>query len=424
VSSRPKIDLFGSVKTDQVLATLTGDRSNGAGRYISRAEANEERSALEARVQQLTAELAQKQGVVTLPFDQISRNPLNPRIIFPSSELQAFAEILKEQGQLEPGVLIELDDELRAQIREYATHHLITLNQPLVNLDLPYLLFNGERRWRSGSLANLTGYKAVVLPATIAQDLLEMQSKMAATTIFQKKLHPLEMAQFLITQINYHYPALADHIEDGSVVYPRMLNSLVVRLQREDKRTGSKQVSEMNRLAIAKREEQQQWLNRLEDEVERAIIDVLFRHQQKPSTINRHIFPLLKLPEDLKQAIYTAGLEVDKVDELKRLNAKSLNISDAAAISLRSQVVEQAIAEQWDKSMIAQRVAEIMTQHQPDLHPKPTKIPPTFSSLEKVDVAELAHLDAQDLLRCEQILEEQLKEIRKLLQVQEIGQKR
>lgn len=415
MSSRPKIDLFGSVKTDKVLATLTGDRSNGTSGYVSQKEVNEERAALEAKIQQLTIELAQKQGFVTLPFDQISRNPLNPRIIFPAAELQAFAEILKEQGQLEPGVLIELDDATRTQMQDYANRGLFILNQPLVNLALPYLLFNGERRWRSGSLAALPGFKAVVLPSELAQDLLEMQSKMAATTIFQKKLHPLEMAQFLITQINYHYPYLAEHIEDGAIVYPRVLNSLIVRLQREDKRTGGKKVSQMNAMATAKREEQQQWLNCLEDDLERAIVEVLFRHQQKPSTINRHVFPLLKLPDDLKQAIYQAGLESEKLDELKRLNAKTLDISESKAESLRAQVIQAAIAGKWDKTTIAQRVAEVIAQHKPDAQLKLVKLPPTFSTLEKVNVSELSKLDAEGLQRCQQILEDRLKDIKGLL---------
>jgi ParB family chromosome partitioning protein len=415
VSTRPKIDLFGSVKTDQVLATLTGDRSSNPNSFKSQQEAIEEKAALEAKVQALTAELAQKQGFVTLPFNQISRNPLNPRIIFPQAELQSFAEILKEQGQLEPGVLVELSEEIRSQITEYADRGLFLLNQPLVNLHLPYLLFNGERRWRAGSLAGLSGFKAVILPGTIAQDLLDMQSKMAATTIFQKKLHPLEMAQFLITQINYHYPYIAEHIDDAAVVYPRVLNSLIVRLQREDKRTGSKRVAQMNSLATGKREDQQQWLNDLDDEMERAIVDVLYRHQQKPSTINRHVFPLLKLPEDLKQAVYKAGLEVEKIEELKRLNAKNLDISETTAIALRTGIIQEATEAHWDKTAIAHRVATVIAEHQPSAVIKPTKLPPTFSSLEKVNVAELSKLEAHDLRRCQQILEQRLQEIQSLL---------
>lgn len=416
MSSRPKIDLFGSVKTDQVLATLTGDRTPSSNGVIAQKTAIAEKAALEAKVQELTAELAQNQGVVTLPFNQISRNPLNPRIIFPAAELQSFAEILQEQGQLEPGVLVALDDELRSHIQAYADRGMLLLPQPLVDLHLPYLLFNGERRWRAGQLAGLTGFKAVIIPGAIAQDLLEMQSKMAATTLFQKKLHPLEMAQFLITQINSHYPAFAAHIEDGAIVYPRVLNSLLVRLQREDKRTGSQRVAQMNRLATASRDDQQEWLQGIEDELERAIVDVLFRHQQKPSTINRHVFPLLKLPEDLKQAVYQNGLEVEKIDELKRLNAKTLEISEAAAIALRARVLQEATQSAWDKPAIAERVATVIAEHQPIAQPQLTKLPPTFSNLEKVNATELAKLTPPDLRRCQQILEQRLQDIQKLLQ--------
>ena len=414
--TRPKFDVFGTTKTDQVLATLMGGTSGDSQETPSAKDSHDEvRKGLEAKVQELTAELAQQQGIARIPFTQITRNPLNPRVIFPPLELQTFAEVLKEQGQLEPGVVIEMTDDIRGQLQDYAELGLFELKQPLFDIALPYLLFNGERRWRSGPLAGFTEFMAVVLPSTIAKDLLDMQAKAAATSIFQKKLHPLEMGQFLITQINYLYPhLLKEQTEEPSVVYPRVLNSFIVRLQRDDKRTEQKHLTEVNQLAMESRERQLHWLNGIENDLERAVLDVLFRYQQKPSTTNRHIFPLLRLPDDLKRAIYEAGLEVEKIDELKKLNSKSLGLPETKVIALRSEVAKAAIDQNWDKQTIAQRVAEVLTQHQSeDEIASNVKLPPTLSKLEKVDFAELG---IDQLQLCEQMLTRRLQEVRERLQ--------
>lgn len=374
------------------------------------------------RIQHLSLALGQSQGVQRYDYEEISRNPLQPRTIFPESEIETLAHVLEEEGQLTPGILIEMTHEIRLQLLQYAERGYFALQQPLFNLELPYLLFDGERRWRAGRRVKQAGrtdrlnqFEAVLLPGgRFVQDLLELQAKAASTSIHQKKLHPLEMAQFLIMQIDYRYPQLrAQHPEPGSVVYPRILNRLIVRMAREDKRQGSKRVAEMNRLAIASRTEQTQWLDTCGDETERAILDVLFRHQQTPAKVNRHIFPLLKLEEDLKQAIWTSGLESEKVNALKRLNAQNLHLPETDATQIRMQVTEEAIANRWNANRIQQRIAEILQDQHPNSgSTRPVRLPKAFHLLEKVD---LMHLSAAELHQCEQLLSGRLKEIKRLL---------
>lgn len=69
---------------------------------------SEEKIVLEARIQELVTELADKQGVSEVPINLIDRNPRQPRQTFTKASIKGMAELLKKQGQHTPVILIPL----------------------------------------------------------------------------------------------------------------------------------------------------------------------------------------------------------------------------------------------------------------------------------------------------------------------------
>ncbi len=277
---------------------------------------SEEKTHLEAKIQSLIEELAESQGVKEIPLQQITRNPLQPRVVFTKTEQQGFANLLKEEGQLSPILLIELTEENRSQLEDYLQQGLFERNQPLFNLEAQYILFDGERRWRSANLAGWATLKAVIMPPHESLDLLKLQSRALSTTLHAKDLHDLELAQTLITQIGYQYPHLSNKLDDpAEIAFPRVLNNALARMKRGGK------ASELTSITTASREEQLQWLEGIElNELEQAVLSVILSYQQHPGSISRHVFPLLKLPEDLKQTVWDEGLEPSKLKLLAKLD--------------------------------------------------------------------------------------------------------
>jgi ParB family transcriptional regulator, chromosome partitioning protein len=365
-----------------------------------------EKEILEARIKELVEQLSQQQGIITVPFDEITRNPLQPRLIFPKTGLIAFSNVLKKEGQLDPALLIELTKQNRQQLKDYAQQGYFDLQQPHFDINAKYLIFDGERRWRSCPLAGLEGLKAVILPVRESLDLLELQAKAASTSLHQKPLHKLELAQFLITQVNHRYPDIRDSLtEDPRVIYPRALNTLITRLKR------AKRLSELNSITTADQQVQLQWLEGVENDLERAVLDVLLSHQQNPSYVSRHVFPLLKLPNDLKLAAWNEGLEPEKLQALNQLNATALDVTEKKAEAIRADVINSAVTNSWSTDDILERVRELIPDDDSQKTNQP-KLPKELSGLQKADFTKLKKPQLQ---LCEQLLVQRLDEIKKLL---------
>ncbi|MDX2242244.1 MAG: hypothetical protein NW224_16290 [Leptolyngbyaceae cyanobacterium bins.302] len=369
---------------------------------------SEEKLELESKIQSLVQELAQSEGVKHIPFEEITRNPLQPRIIFTQTEQQAFTNVLREEGQLDPVLLLELTDGIRLQLQQYAEQGLFELNQALFDIDRPYILFDGERRWRSGPFAGLEKLKAVIMPSQESVNLLEIQSRAASTSIHQKKLHDLELAQVLISQVNHRYPHLKEALDEAlDIELPRALNTALTRLKRNGKLT------ELTTIVTAERNTQLQWLAdaSLEDSG-RAVLDIILSYQQSPANVSRHVFPLLKLPKELKQAAWDSGVEPKKLRVLSQLNTKTLGLPEEKVRKIRMAAIQEAIANNWSVSDITKHVQELLAQHNPNTEQEKPKLPKEVSNLEKTDFSKLA---PNELRLCQQLFNRKMKEIQTLL---------
>lgn len=275
---------------------------------------------LEAKVQELREQLASG-GVLDVLIEQIDRNVEQPRQTFTQESIEMLALSLESDGQQEPIILIE-------------------------QLNGRYLLFDGERRWRSAKLLNWETLKAVVIPYPAA-----LHRRVLLANLHREDLNPLDTAEALIKEITSNSDLNGDEI-------PKILRTGVRRLERQ----GT--ITKVSTLVIAPIEKQQQELATLGlSEAERIVFQVLLSLQLNPASVNTNIFPMMGLSVDLKQAIREQGLGGMQAKALQQLSSKKLGLSEAAARKVRSRVTKQVLEKKLSVTQARQLVTAEIARH-------------------------------------------------------------
>jgi ParB family transcriptional regulator, chromosome partitioning protein len=338
---------------------------------------SEEKIVLEARIQELVTELADKQGVSEVPINLIDRNPRQPRQTFTKASIQGMAELLKKQGQHTPVILIPLSNGR-------------------------YLLFDGERRWRAAPEIGWKTLKAVYIITEIEANDRELHRQALSTTLHREDLNALDLAESLIQQIIYDYPEL----EEQKDSIPRLLNATMSRLERNRKNL------ELSDIRLASPETQRQWLETVDfkSAEEQKIFDVILALQLNPTSIDTNIFPLLKLSKDLKTAIREEGLESSKAKELNKLSATQLKMNETQARKARIQLTEKVIQEKLSLSQTKALVKEILKKQKSSENTtnQNSKIIKTVKTIGALELEGLAYNQLKEI---RQALEGKLKEI-------------
>jgi ParB family chromosome partitioning protein len=277
---------------------------------------------LEAKIQELREQLASG-SVLDVLIEQIDRNVEQPRQTFTQESIEMLALSLESDGQQEPIILIE-------------------------QLNGRYLLFDGERRWRSAKLLNWKTIKAVVIPYPAA-----LHRRVLLANLHREDLNPLDTAEALIKEITSNSDLNGDEI-------PKILRTGVRRLERQ----GT--ITKVSTLVIAPIEQQQQELATLGlSEAERIVFQVLLSLRLNPASVNTNIFPMMGLSVDLKQAIREQGLGGMQAKALQQLSSKKLGLSEAAARKVRSRVTKQVLEKKLSVTQVRQLVtAEIACYNQ------------------------------------------------------------
>jgi ParB family transcriptional regulator, chromosome partitioning protein len=338
---------------------------------------SEEKIVLEARIQELVTELADKQGVLEVPINLIDRNPRQPRQTFTKASIQGMAELLKSQGQHTPVILIPLSNGR-------------------------YLLFDGERRWRAAPEIGWKTLKAVYIITEIEANDRELHRQALSTTLHREDLNALDLAESLIQQIIYDYPELSEQKDS----IPRLLNATMSRLERNRKNL------ELSDIRLASPETQRQWLETVDfkSTEEQKIFDVILALQLNPTSIDTNIFPLLKLSKDLKTAIREEGLESSKAKELNKLSATQLKMNETQARKARIQLTEKVIQEKLSLSQTKALVKEILKKQKSSENTtnQNSKIIKTVKTIGALELEGLAYNQLKEI---RQALEGKLKEI-------------
>lgn len=331
---------------------------------------------LEARVEALTNQLAAGTGEHEIEIVLIDPDPNQPRKSFPKTVVQERAESLRRHGQQTPIILIP-----RSTGR--------------------YTLFEGELRTRSATLLGWNRIKAVFLPEEMLPSQDEVLERQLVTSIHSSRINDLDLAETIVRLLSHRHPTLE------AETIPRLLQSALYQLDR------SGQLSELEQLRIADERTQQQWLSTLDlkEPDEQKVLALLLWLQLNPNSIKAHVFPLLNLPNDLKQAIRQAGIESSKARELNKLSAESLGVDHRHAAKIRSQMIQKVIEEKLSLSQIRTLVRDTLSQ-QIDSDLTTQQIAKTVKRIETISID---GLEATQLKEVRQALQRKLKEIDALL---------
>lgn len=371
ISSAPQAQEIYQLKAriDELEAELNQSRSNAIQPKL--------KDELEARVEELTNQLAAGNGEYDVEITLIDPDPDQPRKSFPEAVVQERAESLRRHGQQTPIILIP-----RPNGR--------------------YTLFEGELRTRGATLLGWEKIRAVFLPEEMLPSQDEVLERQLITSIHSARINDLDLAETIIRLLLHRHSTLT------AETIPRLLQSALYQLDR------SGQLSEFEQIRIANESAQQQWLSalNLKEPDEQKVLALLLWLQLNPNSIKAHVFPLLSLPNDLKQAIREVGVESSKARELNKLSAESLGVDRDHAAEIRSQIIQKVVGEKLSLSQIKTLVRDTLTQQSPALDPSNQQIAKTVKRIETISVD---GLESTQLKEVRQALQKKLKEIDALL---------
>lgn len=328
-----------------------------------KSQSGQENQQLQSQIDELLEHLKQQQSIVNYPIEKIYPNPYQPRKSF-TEEVKAMVESLREEGQLDP-VIVFLEDGR---------------------------LFDGECRWRA---ATILGWQTLnVVFIAHLKDEKALRRKAYLTSRHRRDLNFLDRAEALVSIACDEIPGLA--AED----VPRIVNRVLVRLQRKKQTFGKRLHLETQRI------QQETLAHLMLDPIESALFSVFLRLQEHPASLYRNIFPALKLLPDLKTAVREQGLNCPQALIINRLTAEELNISVSKAQKLRAKAVEEVLARAFSESETQQWVNQLKAQY----------INPESSSRNPQVERFLKSLKGFDLMQMECSIEQRL-EMRRFLTI-------
>ncbi|OWY63829.1 hypothetical protein B7486_50765 [cyanobacterium TDX16] len=342
----------------------------------------EDKAKLARQIEELTAKLAERGGVHEIEIESIRPDPAQPRTVFPQWLVQSRAKSLREEGQQSPIIVIPQEGW--------------------------YKLFDGELRWRAAPLAEKRTLQAVYLLKS-GLSATEIFDRQLTTSLQSQSLHGLDLANGLIGLLVYKYPEMEERKDE----IPSILNAAIQRL----KRSGGK-VQEFEEIRVADAETQQKWLDTagLTSDLEQKILAVILGKQLNPTSVNTNIFPLLKLPSDLKQAIQAEGLESSKVKELAKLSAVRLNTDEDTALVIRTQTTQEGIADKLSLEQIRDLVQKTLKQYSQSESHSDRRVERAIKQYQKLQVKQLKDSPRSSLEELRQVMRQKLQEIEILLE--------
>lgn len=337
--------------------------------------AEAERNQLNQTVEALRDQLKEAGGVVKVHHKDIKPNPKQPRQTFAPDSIHSMAVSIREEGQQQPIILLPGN-----------------------------LLFDGERRWRAVSeylQPEIETLNAVILPRELSE--AELHSCALLTSLHREGLNDLDLAEGLTQQVKFELD-----IEPEETI--KAVRRAIARLNLK------KLLPQLTELVTAKRDEQSSRIDTFElDDIERSIFLLLLRFQQNPASVDANVFPALRFPIDLKQAIRQSGLGTNHARLIQQLNVKKLGVPEEKALRLRQDVVLQVLGEKLTINETRALVGKIITEHQPEQkQPSPNR--KIESLIRNVSDVSLEDVNLEQLQKLLVALETKAKEIRSNLQ--------
>lgn len=351
-----------------------------------------QKAELEQQIQSLTAQLAQAGGVQKISINQVQRNPKQPRQMITEAMVKERAASLEEHGQQAPIILFPPND------------------------DGISLIFDGELRWRGANLLNSKNRSswqaldAVYLTGGSSPEDPQMLERAIVTSLHAEKLCALDLAENLIDLI-----AQELSFNDPQKQIPEHLNFLVNKL----KASGRSQ--EFSDIRSAEKQAQTTWIESIEwrSKEQDIVLKVLLKFKLNPASINTNIFPVLSYPDDLKEAIRSAGLEDGKVRELAKLHSERLGFDKKKTQKIRVEATQEVVSRNLSVRDTRTLVNQIINQHSPQQASKASNyVTKLNQSLEKFPVSKT---DRESLMVLHKSLRSLLSKVEEKLDVSSEG---
>ncbi|MBD2309917.1 ParB N-terminal domain-containing protein [Chroococcidiopsis sp. FACHB-1243] len=279
-----------------------------------------EQQQLQSEIAKLRDRLQQTQGVVRFAIDKIRPNPKQPRQTF-GEEVEAMMLSLQAEGQLDPVILFE-----------------------------DGTIFDGECRWRSGRALGWTELDSVFI--TRPQDEKTLLRKAYLSGRHRRNLNALDQAEALVA-------IACNEIADlPPQEVPRIISRVLKRIQRV------REIKLESNLHLQPPQKQQIAIEQIKERVEidavEAKVWMLFLGlQEHPASLDRNIFPTLRLSVDLKEAIRHQRLGCPQALALNSLSDAELAIAQKKALELRAAGIEvvttQNLSEAETKKWVKQQ---------------------------------------------------------------------
>jgi ParB family chromosome partitioning protein len=351
-----------------------------------------QKAELEQQIQALTAQLAQAGGVQKISIDQVQRNPKQPRQMITEAMVKERAASLEEHGQQAPIILFPPND------------------------DGISLIFDGELRWRGANLLNSKNRSswqaldAVYLTGGSSPEDPQMLERAIVTSLHAEKLCALDLAENLVDLIAQEFS-----FNDPQKQIPEHLNFLVNKLK------ASGRSHEFSDIRSAEKQAQTTWIESIEwrSKEQDIVLKVLLKFKLNPASINTNIFPVLSYPDDLKEAIRSAGLEDGKVRELAKLHSERLGFDKKKTQKIRVEATQEVVSRNLSVRDTRTLVNQIINQHSPQQASKASNyVTKLNQSLEKFPVSKT---DRESLMVLHKSLRSLLSKVEEKLDVSSEG---
>ena len=351
-----------------------------------------QKAELEQQIQSLTAQLAQAGGVQKISINQVQRNPKQPRQMITEAMVKERAASLEEHGQQAPIILFPPND------------------------DGISLIFDGELRWRGANLLNSKNRSswqaldAVYLTGGSSPEDPQMLERAIVTSLHAEKLCALDLAENLVDLIAQEFS-----FNDPQKQIPEHLNFLVNKLK------ASGRSHEFSDIRSAEKQAQTTWIESIEwrSKEQDIVLKVLLKFKLNPASINTNIFPVLSYPDDLKEAIRSAGLEDGKVRELAKLHSERLGFDKKKTQKIRVEATQEVVSRNLSVRDTRTLVNQIINQHSPQQASKASNyVTKLNQSLEKFPVSKT---DQESLMVLHKSLKSLLSKVEEKLDVSNEG---
>ena len=341
--------------------------------------------------------LKEQTGEFWVAIEQIAPNPTQARQTITQQEIVDRAASLEVNGQLDPIILV-----------------------PTASADLPFMLEDGELRWRAATYLVQQGkstWEKLKAVQSLPGDDLELHRRSLLHSLHNQALNPLDKAEAIVKQALADIPIqpsskrVNEAQGDEDIAKAAEFVALVRALDNKSRKPDFKAfIAELER---ALPEHYTALLSEAAphfdlEPVHQAILKLFLKLQVKLSSFAANELRMLSLFPDLKIAVRQQGLGCFHAARIQKVSAKNLGQSEDRALAVRSAIVAQVV-----KQNLSIKDTEALVKSKLSTKESRTAVAKVAKSVRKIDPSQLS---PEDLNHLAEVLSQKLDEIQQNLQ--------